>query len=306
MRKDASAAVQGYYRLPYIAGYAGTYMTGNKKAFIGHIIIGLMIFAAGNSLADAGPERIISLGPFLTEELYMLGAQDSLIGCTTYCRVPAGESEIEKVGAVVEVNLEKIVSLKPDLVLATSLTDHRAVKKMGSLGIDVAVFPMAKDFTELCEQVLQLGRLVGKEKEAQEAVSETKEKVAAIIRELGNAPPRRVFVQIGTKPLFAASRDSFINSIVEFAGGTNIVSGSKSGIYSREKVIKEDPDVIIIATMGLVGKSEKSTWEEYKTLKAVKEASIYIVDPYKFCSATPDNFVSALEETVKMLYTRDE
>ncbi len=281
-------------------------MTGNKRIFIGSMILVLLLFVAGSHSAEARPKRIVSLGPSLTEELYMLGAQDSLVGCTTYCRVPSDKKNIEKVGTVVEVNLEKIVSLKPDLVLATSLTDLRAIEKMKLLGINVIVFPTAKDFTELCGQVLQLGRLVGREKDAQELVSETKEKVAAIISKKGDRPPRTVFVQIGTKPLFAASKDSFINSVVEFAGGTNIVSGSRSGIYSREKVIKEDPDVIIIATMGLVGRSEKRAWEEYKTLKAVKESSIYIVDPYKFCGPTPGNFVSALEETVRMLRIKDE
>ena len=266
----------------------------------------LALFATGSHSAEARPERIISLGPSLTEELFILGAQDSLVGCTTYCRVPSDKKNIVKVGAVVEVNLEKIVSLKPDLILATSLTDLRAIEKMKLLGMNVVVFPTARDFTELCEQVLQLGRLVGREKDAQELISETKERVAAIISKKGDTPPRTVFVQIGTKPLFAASKDSFINSVVEFAGGTNIVSGSRSGIYSREKVIKEDPDVIIIATMGLVGRSEKRAWEEYKTLKAVKESSIYIVDPYKFCGPTPGNFVSALEETVRMLRIKDE
>ncbi|MFH1753023.1 MAG: cobalamide ABC transporter substrate-binding protein, partial [Candidatus Omnitrophota bacterium] len=119
-------------------------------------------------------------------------------------------------------------------------------------------------------------------------------------------PNRRVFVQIGTKPLFAASTDSFINSIVEFAGGTNIASGSKSGLYSREKVVKEDPDVILIATMGLIGESEKKAWENYRTIKAVKESGIHIVDQYKFCCATPGNFVSALEDTVEILYPDNE
>ncbi|MFH1753461.1 MAG: helical backbone metal receptor, partial [Candidatus Omnitrophota bacterium] len=127
------------------------------------LVIACLVFCVDTGRAGASPERIVSLAPSLTEEIYTFGAQESLVGRTTYCRIPDTKRVIEIVGTVVEVNLEKIVSLKPDLVVATSLTELRAVEKMKLLGMNVVVFPMAKDFSELCAQMLVLGKLVGKE-----------------------------------------------------------------------------------------------------------------------------------------------
>jgi iron complex transport system substrate-binding protein len=253
----------------------------------------------------ANPQRVISLGPSITEELYLLGAQDRLVGCTLYCKRPKEAETKEKVATVIEVNLEKVIMLRPDLVLATSLTDLKTVKKLRNLGIKVVVFPQAKNFTEVCKQFLELGRIVGREKEAEEIVSQAKMRVNIIQKEDKNLPKQKVFVQIGSKPLFTATRDSFINEFIELAGGINIAQNSKSGLYSREKVLKDNPEVIIIVTMGIVGEGEREIWKKYETLKAVKNNRIYIIDSYKLCSPTPVSFVEALEEIANILHPKE-
>lgn len=224
-----------------------------------------------------------------------------MVGLTSYCRRPPRAQRKEKVGTVLEVNLEKIVYLQPDLVLATSLTNPKTIEKLKSLGIKVAHFPQAKNFSQLCEQFLELGRIVGKKSEAQQIVRQAKMKVELIKKEIKDLPKQEVFVQIGTRPLFAATSDSFINDFIEFAGGINIACDSKSGIYSREKVLKDNPEIIIITSMG-IGGEEKKLWRNFKALNAVKNDRIYIVDSDKFCSPTPLSFVEALEEMVKILH----
>ncbi|MEW5767387.1 MAG: ABC transporter substrate-binding protein [bacterium] len=250
----------------------------------------------------AYPQRIISLGPALTEQLYLLGVEDRLVGCTVYCKKPKEAESKEKVGTIIEVNLEKVVDLKPDLVLATSLTDPKAKEKLKDLGIKVACFPQAKNFSQMCDHFLGLGRLVGKDKEAKKITNSAKDKVAAIKEKVKNLPKPEVFIQIGAKPLFAATGRSFINDFIEFAGGINMAKEAKEGIYSREEVLKKDPEVIIIVTMGIVGEKEKEIWQSYQTLKAVKKGRIYIVDSYQFCSPTPVSFVEALEEMAGLLH----
>ena len=252
------------------------------------------------------PQRIISLGPSITEELYLLKVQDRLIACTLYCKKPKDAENKEKVGTAVEVSLEKIVGLKPDLVLATSLTNPKVIEKLKNLEIKVVNFSVAKSFTQICEQFLELGRIIGKEKEAKEIVHKAGTKVNAMKKKLGNLPKLKIFVQIGARPLFAVTKDSFINDFIEFAGGVNIAYDSKSGLYSREKVIKDNPDVIIITTMGIIGEEEKEIWKRHRVLKAVKNNRIYIVDSDKFCSPTPLNFVEALEEMVRILHPQNE
>ena len=132
------------------------------------LIVGGPALFAGPPVTAAGPtpHRIVSLGPTITEKLYLLGVEDYLVGVTTYCVRPPEACAKEKIGNVTQVNIEKIVDLKPDLVLATSLTDHRAVESLKRLGIGVIVFDEPRSYAETNEQFLELGRIVGREREA--------------------------------------------------------------------------------------------------------------------------------------------
>lgn len=248
------------------------------------------------------PQRIISLSPTVTEELYILGVQDKLVGSTLYCQNPPEASKKEKVGTVMEVNLEKIVALRPDLVLATSLVKPQAKEKLKDLGIKIITFPAAKSFNQMCEQLLELGRIVGKEKKAKELVAEAKGKTQVIRRKVRSLPKPKVFAQIGAKPLFAATKDYFVNDFIEFAGGLNIARDLNSGLYSREEVLKANPDVILVVTMGIVGEQEKKIWEKYDVIKAVRSKRVHILDSHKLCSPTPVSFADTLEEVVRILH----
>lgn len=248
------------------------------------------------------PQRIVSLGPSLTEEIYLLGMGEKLVGCTIYCRWPPDATKKEKVGTVVEVDVERILALKPDLVLATSLTDPRDVKRLKDLGTRVVVFPQPRSFHDLCAQFLRLGRLLGKEERAREIVGRVRARVARIRASVAGLPRARVFVEIGSRPLFTATGDSFINDFIEMAGGINVAARAESGLYSREKVLEEDPDLILIVTMGIAGEKEKATWQKFRTLKAVRNGRVYVVDSYKLCSPTPVTFVEFLEELAKLFH----
>lgn len=251
---------------------------------------------------DIFPERIISLSSAITEQLYLLGLGDKIIGNTIYCQRPESARHKKKVGTIIEVDIEKIVGLKPDLVLATPLTNPKAKEKLKNLGIEVITFPVANSFKEICEQFLELGKLTGREKEAQNILKKINEQIISIKQRVKRLSQPRVIVQLGAKPLHVVTRDSFINDFIEFAGGINIGPNGKSGLYSREKVLKDNPDVIIITTMGIAGDEEKKNWKRYKTISAVKNNRIYIVDSYKLCSPTPVSFVSTLEEIMKILH----
>jgi iron complex transport system substrate-binding protein len=248
------------------------------------------------------PHRIVSLGPAITEELYILGVEDRLVGCTVYCQKPPEAKRKEKVGTALEVNLEKIVALRPDLVLATSLTDPRAKEKLKNLGIRIITFSAAKNFSEICDQFLELGKIVGKEEQAAEIVALAGNRVDSIREKIRSLKSPKVFIQVGAKPLVAATGDSFINDFIEFAGGINIAREAGAGLYSREEVVKRNPDVIIIVTMGIAGEEEKEAWAKYKSLNAVKNGRIYIIDSYRLCSPTPVSFAETLEEIARILH----
>ncbi len=248
------------------------------------------------------PRRIVSLGPTITEKLYLLGVEDRLVGVTTYCVRPPEACKKEKIGNVTQVNVERIVELKPDVVFATSLTDRKSIESLKRLGIKVIVFNEPRSYAETNEQFLELGRTVGREREAGEIVAAARGKVDAIRKRIEGLPRPKVFVQLGAKPLFAATKDSFVNDFIEFAGGTNIAREAKTGFYSREEVLKQNPEVIIIVGMDAAAGNEKKTWEKFHALNAVKDDRIFIMDSYRVCSPTPRTFVDALEEMVRALH----
>jgi iron complex transport system substrate-binding protein len=276
-----------------------------KRLFLFFELISLILYQT-NLFAEDFPIRIISLAPTLTEELYILGVGDRLIANTLYCERPPDAKKKEHVGTITGVNVEKVVSLRPDIVLVTSLTDARAKEKFKSLGIRMADFPYARSFQELCEQFLKLGEIVGRKELALSIIENARVRVGSIREEIKNLPRQKAFIQIGARPLYTANKDSFLNDFIELAGGENIAYDAKSGLYSREMVLKQDPDVIIITTMGIAGEEEKREWERFKTLKAVKDKRIHIIDSDRFCSPTPVSFVEGIEEIIKLLHRENE
>lgn len=261
-----------------------------------------MPLRAGDDLSRVN-QRIISLGPSITEQLYLLGVQDRIVGCTVFCKRPEEAKNKEKVGTIIEINLEKVVSLSPDLVLATPLTNLRYIRKLEKLGIKVIRFPLAKDFNQLSIQFLQLGEIVGRKQKAEKIITVAGNEMKKIKKTVEQIPKKTtVFIQVGANPLFTVNKDSFVHDFIKLAGGINVAGRVKAGFYSREKVLNDNPEVIIIATMGIIGEEEKGIWQKYKTINAVKNNRIYIIDSYAICSPTPLSFVDALKEIVKILH----
>lgn len=260
------------------------------------------IFIDDAYASENHPKKIISLAPSMTEELYLLGAQDFLVGNTTYCVIPPAAQYKEKVGSITKVDLEKIVGLKPDLVLATSLTNPKTIQKLKSLGIEVKLFPAPKDFKSLCDQFLELGKAIGREPQAREIIKAAAVKVADIKSMTVMFMKPKVFIEIGAKPLFTANSDYIINDFVKLAGGKNIAEDSRIGVYSKEEVLNSNADVIFIVTMGFVGEAEKKAWQKFKMLNAVKHDRIYIIDSQKVCGPTPVTFAKTLEEISVLLH----
>jgi len=250
------------------------------------------------------PRRIVSLIPTVTEELYLLGAGDKIVGVTVYCQRPPEAQTKEKVGTVIDVNIEKIIELRPNLVIASPLTDHKQIRKLRNLDIEVKIFPEARDFDGLCKNFVTLSRLLGREQKAEEIVQKARIELGAIKNAIAGFAKSRVFVQIGANPLFTAKRDSFINDLIECAGGINMGRDAKTGIYSREEVIKRNPEIILIVTMGIVGEKEKEVWLRYKTVTAAKNRSIFTVDSYSVCSPTPLSFVETVKEFVRIFHAQ--
>jgi iron complex transport system substrate-binding protein len=261
---------------------------------------GEILFVRGSRAAQPSPQsarkqRLVSLGPAVTEKLYLLGVQDRVVGVTTYCKRPPAALTKEKVGSVTEVNVEKITELRPDLVLATAFTHPRTVKRLTNLGLKVIVLDEPQSFEQMNRQFLELGRLIGRQEAALGIVRMAEQRVAELRQRVRNQPRPRIFVQIGARPLFTATGNTFLNDMVERAGAINIARDAPSGLYSREEVLFHDPDIILIVTMGIVAENEKKVWQKFPALAAARQGRIFVLDPYQTCSPNPQTFADAAQ-----------
>lgn len=237
--------------------------------------------------------RIVSLAPSFTQSLYYLEAQDNLVGCTSYCEAAKGDNK-EIVSSAVKANVEKIISLKPDLVLASGLTNPKDTELLKKVGIKVEVIYSPKSFQEICDQFIRIGELVDKTEKANALVGESKRTIQEIVEKNKHNTNRKMFFQIGANPLFTVIPNTFMNDYMTLLGIKNIAGDLTQGTVTREFVIANNPDYIFIATMGIVGEEELKTWNRYSSLKATKKKQIYIIDSDIACQPTPVTFVQTI------------
>ncbi len=245
--------------------------------------------------------RIVSLSPVVTEEIFLLGKEKYLVGCSSYALLPKG-FRVKKVGTLVNANIEEIFRLKPDYVFVSGMMNPMAIRKMKSLHLRVVYFGYPKSFDDICNQFLKLAKYVGGERLAREIVKKAKTEVKKIYDETKNLSKPTVFVELGAHPIYTATKDSFVNDFIKLAGGINIAADSKSSMYSVEEVLRKNPDVIIISQMGFNGYKEKKRWEKFKFLKAVKNHRVFVLNDYSLCSPTPLTFVETLKKIAHFLH----
>lgn len=246
-------------------------------------------------------KRVISLAPSITENIYLLGAQDKLVGCTSYC-TPAVKDGKEQVGSTIDINMEKVLMLKPDLVLAMMLTKPQDIATIKRLGIKVELLPTPKNFEEICAQLVDIAKLLGEENVAGEIVKESKQTVDSLKNiAAANQKKQKIFFQLGANPIFTVLENTFMNDFILFCKGENIANGLTKGSMTRESVLMKNPDVIIVATMGGFGVEEQNIWKRYTGLNAAKNNKIFLIDSETSCSPTPVSFVKAFTDVVKFV-----
>jgi iron complex transport system substrate-binding protein len=179
------------------------------------------------------------------------------------------------------------------------------VAQLSASGIQVVHFHQPNNFTAICTQFLELGRLLGLESKAQEIVAEARSEVRAIQDRVKGLPLKKVFMQVGATPLFASVESSFTNDFIVLAGGINIAAGKTEGRYNYEMVTVQNPDVIIIAIMGSeggMGAREKEEWLRFRPITAVQKGQVFVVDPDLICSPSPLTFVKGLEQIAALIH----
>lgn len=256
---------------------------------------------------SAPATSIVSLAPSNTEILYFIGAGDQVVGRDELSDFPAEVKDVESVGGSMgDFNVEAIVALKPDLVLASELNAPELVKSLEDLGLTVYSLPNPKDFEGLYKNIEVVATLTGQD--ATESIDALKTRVAAVKEKTASlSTPIPVFYELdGTDPLkpWTTGAGTFIDFLITNAGGTNVgaaLAGEWAQI-SSEELVKADPQVILLgdALYGVTVESvaARTGWD---AITAVKNNAIYPFNPDLATRPGP-RLVDALEEMAKLLH----
>lgn len=249
------------------------------------------------------PLRIVSGAPANTEILFALNLGDKIVGVTNWCDYPQEVRNIEKVGDISLLNVEKVFSLRPDLVIASNLNGEEAVIKLEELGIPVlAVNPV--NFAGSLDAILLIGRATGRTGAAEKLVKKLQETMDQVKQRGRTVKTRRlkVFIVIGREldgqPLWTAGPGSFLHEAVELAGGENIAAGIGSpwGQMSMESVLKANPDVVITE----MAPEKFYTDKLWRQTAAIAKQQVYQIDVNIFSRPGPRLGI-ALTELVTLL-----
>lgn len=251
------------------------------------------------------PQRIISLAPSNTELLFTLGLEDRVVGVTDYCDYPPAARSKAKVGGFSTVNLEKVVSLAPDLVLAANIHRQTAVPELERRGIPVFILDR-KTVDGVIDSLEVVAKLTGRDREGSEATAVLKSRRGEILSRVAvSSPGPRVFYELSPQ-LQTAGTGTLIDDVIAMAGGRNIAAGA-SGSYpqlSLEFLVLQDPEIVLLGDMG---SDEMQTVQPilnrpgWHNITAVKTGRVFVVDPGLTNRPGP-RIVEGLEQVARILH----
>ncbi len=244
------------------------------------------------------PARIVSLSPACTELVYSFGQEAALVGRTSACNYPESVSAIESIGDIMAPDVEKIVSLNPDIVLTDStMTPEATVKQLRELGLTVVILNEGTNFDGVYTKIENVGKIFNDGAKATEIVTGMKKKIADIqeaIKGVNAHPTVYYVVGFGENGDWTATGDSFINDIITMAGGDNIAKDGQLYSYNVEDLVSKDPNIIILPAWA-DGSFQKTA--PYSELTAVKEGHVIVLES----TDTLDRQCARNAEAVEML-----
>jgi iron complex transport system substrate-binding protein len=234
---------------------------------------------AGRTVTLAKPaERVISMAPHVTEMLFAAGGGKRIVGAVNYSDYPEAAKSIPRIGSNREIDIERVIALKPDLIIAwMHNSSERQIEMVKQLGVPVFQSdPQTLD--NIPDNVVRLGQLMGTEADAQATASQLRQQLASLRARYANRPVVRTFYQVWDKPLYTLSGKHIITDALRLCGGENIFDKLTvtAPIVSVEGVLQADPEVIF-------GTAEKNyggvgLWKPYGTMLAVRKDNLFTLD----------------------------
>lgn len=260
------------------------------------------------SVRKTGDLRIVSLAPNVTEMIYALGSGDNLVGRTDYCDYPEQAQSVQSIGTLWDPNMETILALDADIAIASSIVDPSFIESLNKAGIKAYQFYEEDSFEGTYTLIEKVAQVIGKQAEGEKIISEMKARAEEIRKITSMVNMRRSAVFIigyGDWGDYAATGDTFLDGVIEAAGGVNAAKDGVAWSISKELLLEKNPDVILLSgNQGSDPKEEIAYFtrlEPYNHLSACKNGKVYVIDG-DAAQRQGVRTIDTVEEIARLLY----
>ncbi|MDR0378597.1 MAG: cobalamin-binding protein [Candidatus Accumulibacter sp.] len=248
--------------------------------------------------------RIITLAPHLAETLFAAGAGDRLVGTVDYSDYPEAARNVSRIGSYSRLDLETVVALKPDLIIAWQTGNAPAsIDKLRNFGFPIYVSQPDR-LEDVAGEIERLGRLAGTPATADDAARQLNARLAGLRERYGNRPVVRTFYQIWKQPLSTVGGKQIISSVIRLCGGENVFDDLETiaPVVSVEAVLAADPEAIVASGMDEARPEWLDDWKRWPTLTAVARGNLFFVPPELIQRHTP-RLLDGAEQLCRYLET---
>lgn len=271
----------------------------HPDAFGGKYPLTVVDFMNRTVIIEKEPQRIVSLAPSITETLFYIGAGDKVVGVTKYDDFPPQVVNITKIGGFSDPNVEIIASLKPDLIIGTSM-HIKYLDQLQQIAPVIIVAP--RNIDEIYKQIDLLGKVTNREEYARSVVNEMKAKVDYIASMVKDKPKPKVFFISWWNPIYTPGKDTFQGDLIELAGGENVFNDLTGWAQvSIEQVLARNPEIIILSAHAGISPEQLCETELAKT-DAVKNGRVYVISDDNIISRPGPRIVLGLEELAEFIH----
>ncbi|MCX7920275.1 MAG: cobalamin-binding protein [bacterium] len=255
--------------LLFFTAYSATQVTVTDE--LGHKVV----------LPQFPPKRIVSLAPNITEILFALGLESRIVGVTDYCDYPERAKSKPKIGGFSNPNLEQIIALRPDVIILTADSNQDAIaNQLARLNLPYYVINPESIFGILTT-IRRLGEVTGTVPQAESLIQQLEQRILQVQRRTQGVPKPNVLFLWSEQPLITAGQGTFTDSLISLAGGNNLAHNAKIKYpkYSLEEIIRQQPEVIIVANMlNQADTTVYTRWQKWQQIPAVRNHRVYSIN----------------------------
>ncbi|MGX5174795.1 cobalamin-binding protein [Aliikangiella sp. IMCC44653] len=275
----------------------------NKSWLIVLSCIFSSVVSAQESPAQTAVKKIVALSPSSVEMLFYIGLGDSIVATVEHADFPAAAKKIPRIGNYTGIQIERVVALQPDLIIAWKGGNKASdLKKLESLGFKM-FYTNPTSINQVVVEMQRLAKTLGTATYSSKMIETFSKKYQTVVKQYATKKTVRTFYQLWHEPLRTVGADSWVESLIKDCNGENVFSDSEVSypLVSMESVLHKNPQVVIIPNHSGSDQSNLAIWNQWKAIEAVKESRIFELDGAKILRAGP----RAIDGLVELCETID-